>query len=361
MSMPCIPAFDPHEDPATVSTRWNKWISRFKNAMTGYGIDSLTRQRCLLLHFGGEALQDIFETLNDTGNTDELDPAVKALTDYFTPKKNVSYETLKFRAIEPQREETVDQFCTRLRKEAGRCDFHDKEREIKTQILDKWKDDTFLRRAMEKERTLDNLLELARTMEISNMRAKDIGSRSGGVNKVEQRSQHTSRARQSARKCFQCGYDWPHDGDCPAKGKECHRCGKINHFSSCCEKTTRRRPETVSSTSRSRDGHDGKDTHTGRKSQSQRTHTARKSHDTSHRSHDSTGTHTARKSHDESNRSHDRHKSKKYRHRKVKSVAQGCSDSSSEYSSSNSLIEREGSFVTLVGYIDQGYSMTFFP
>ena len=134
----------------------------------------MIKQRCLLLHFGGEALQDIFETLGDTtGNADELDLAVKALTDYFTPKKNVSYETLKFRAIEPQRDETVDQFCsTRLRKEAGRCESHDAERKIKLQTLAKWRDDTFIRRAMEKERTLDNLLELARTMEISNMRAK---------------------------------------------------------------------------------------------------------------------------------------------------------------------------------------------
>ena len=59
------------------------------------------------------------------------------------------------------------------RKEASRCELHDKEREIKLQILAKWKDDTFIRRAMEKDRALDNLLELARTMEISNiMRAK---------------------------------------------------------------------------------------------------------------------------------------------------------------------------------------------
>ena len=38
------------------------------------------------------------------------------------------------------------------------------------------------------------------------------------------------------RKCFNCGGKWPHSGKCPAYRQECRKCGKMNHFASCCRK-----------------------------------------------------------------------------------------------------------------------------
>jgi hypothetical protein len=38
---------------------------------------------------------------------------------------------------------------------------------------------------------------------------------------------------ESQQKCLRCGYDVSHD-TCPAIGKQCNSCGKLNHFSSCC-------------------------------------------------------------------------------------------------------------------------------
>ena len=37
---------------------------------------------------------------------------------------------------------------------------------------------------------------------------------------------------------MKCGFDWPHPGGmdaCPAKGKTCKSCGKMNHFESVCK------------------------------------------------------------------------------------------------------------------------------
>ena len=34
--------------------------------------------------------------------------------------------------------------------------------------------------------------------------------------------------------CGLCGGSYPHVGDCPAQGKKCHNCGKLNHFSRVC-------------------------------------------------------------------------------------------------------------------------------
>ena len=61
----------------------------------------------------------------------------RSFTDYFTPKKNTSYELLKFRYINQNKGETIDSFHTRLRALATNCDFqfHDTDSEIFTQIL----------------------------------------------------------------------------------------------------------------------------------------------------------------------------------------------------------------------------------
>ena len=97
--------------------------------MIGFDITSGKRQRALLLHYGGEELEDIFDTLDNTGSADEIKPAIDALTEYFTPKNTV-YEAIVFRDAVQEEHETVDQFCTRLRKLAKKCDFADTEKEI---------------------------------------------------------------------------------------------------------------------------------------------------------------------------------------------------------------------------------------
>ena len=37
------------------------------------------------------------------------------------------------------------------------------------------------------------------------------------------------------KKCFKCGYSWPHPAACPAKGKTCNKCQGYNHFARCCK------------------------------------------------------------------------------------------------------------------------------
>ena len=43
--------------------------------------------------------------------------------------------------------------------------------------------------------------------------------------KTDQRASH-----QDAQKCFSCGRDYPHKGECPAKTQKCVACKKIGHF-----------------------------------------------------------------------------------------------------------------------------------
>ena len=88
MAMPNLSEFDPDGDPRNVSNRWTKWVHDFRAAMVSFKITCEKRQRALLRFYGGDELTDILESLNDTGTEDEIEPAIEALTRYFTPARN---------------------------------------------------------------------------------------------------------------------------------------------------------------------------------------------------------------------------------------------------------------------------------
>ena len=88
MAMPNLSEFDPDGDPRNVSNRWTKWVHDFRAAMVSFKITPEKRQRALLRFYGGDELTDTLESLDDTGTDEEIEPAIEALTGYFTPARN---------------------------------------------------------------------------------------------------------------------------------------------------------------------------------------------------------------------------------------------------------------------------------
>ena len=80
-AMPSLAPFDVHTDPSSVNLRWKKWLRRFEDAMVGFDITDAKRQRALLLHYGGEQLHDLFDTLSDTGKDFKIEAKLKELQD----------------------------------------------------------------------------------------------------------------------------------------------------------------------------------------------------------------------------------------------------------------------------------------
>ena len=112
-TLPVFPEFD-LRDQANLATRWEKDMKRFNNLMAAMDVKEESRKRALLLHYSGEEVNDLFDTLPDTGEDKDYKKACEALTRYFTPKKNVSFEIFKFRNLKQESHETVDEFHTCL-------------------------------------------------------------------------------------------------------------------------------------------------------------------------------------------------------------------------------------------------------
>ena len=90
-------------------------------------------RRGLLLTYVGEATNDIFDTLPDTGTN--YDSALKSLTEYFDPVRNQDMAMYEFRQIKQEANETINNLYRRLKEKADICEFTDVDSEIRTQII----------------------------------------------------------------------------------------------------------------------------------------------------------------------------------------------------------------------------------
>ena len=86
--------------------------------MVAQNITDGARKRALLLYQVGQATQEIFDTIPDTG--EDYDTAINKLDGYFSPKKN-----FKFRTTTQNVGEMDDQYVTRLCRMAPNYEFPD--------------------------------------------------------------------------------------------------------------------------------------------------------------------------------------------------------------------------------------------
>ena len=70
--LPNFAGFGVYTDSANTGGRLNKWLSRFTNMMVTMDVQSRAHQKALLLHYAGEQVHEIFETLSDTGASDDI-------------------------------------------------------------------------------------------------------------------------------------------------------------------------------------------------------------------------------------------------------------------------------------------------
>ena len=129
----------------------------------------------MLLYLAGPAVQDIFETLSNTGEAKHFKIAHEKLTEYFTPKKNATNEVYVFRQAGQHEKETLAQFERRLCKLATTCEFTDTWDEIKNQIIQQCTNSRIRRRALhEPSWKLADIMDFGHSFETGNAQATEI-------------------------------------------------------------------------------------------------------------------------------------------------------------------------------------------
>ena len=132
-----------------------------------------------------------------------------------------------------------------MKQAAAPCEFPPDwlEVEIQMQLMEKGKSKRVRRRLLSKPHSLQEALDYARAQELSDKQVKriELEQQSKG-NITEEELNRISLGRQNnstgvKKEYYFCGGTFPHLGGkkkCPAWGKKCTTCGKMNHFAKCC-------------------------------------------------------------------------------------------------------------------------------
>ncbi|CAH2101296.1 unnamed protein product [Euphydryas editha] len=141
MSQLTIEKFDCEGEPSSVGARWERWKRGLFIYFDAADITKSEKKRATLLHFGGSELQEIFYNIPEanastTDGVDVFKIAIDKLDAYFTPKQSKVYERHLFRLIKQEPDERFEKFLVRLRQQADKCKFNDKEDQIIDQITD---------------------------------------------------------------------------------------------------------------------------------------------------------------------------------------------------------------------------------
>ena len=182
-----------HGEQTNLAQKWDQYIKRFEYYIKAQTVTKDEQKRALLLHVVGEEVQDLFETLQNTGTT--YDEAPTALNAYFEPKKNIAFERHLFRQAKQQEDESVDNFIVRLSKLSLGCDFKDEAHKndmIRDQVVDCCKSNELRKKLLsESELTLDKIRTVSRTFELSSSHAKKMAednqtldTKSGEINRL---------------------------------------------------------------------------------------------------------------------------------------------------------------------------------
>lgn len=199
---------------------------------------------------------------NNREGDDEFEKAVKKLDAYFLPKINKAHLCSVFRNIKQEPGERIEKFVLRLRDAGSKCDFQNRiDTEIIHQIIAHGTCQLLRVELMKnQEIKLSEVLRIGSTLEAIEAENKNHGSHyEGQVNRItgsqSQRSSFSQNNNSGRRhdfanangrrdvSCFNCGRSdhFARDPDCPARGKNCDKCGKEGHFKLKCKGVGNRR------------------------------------------------------------------------------------------------------------------------
>lgn len=255
-SLPPLEILDVEGDNASIGHRWEKWKRALLIYLDASEIITPKRKRATLLHFGGTNLQEIYYNLpgahiEAAENVNVFNVAIEKLDEFFLPKKNRVYERHMFRLIKQEEGEKFERFLLRLRKQADKCDFDQKDDHLIDQITEKCTSIDLRKKFLTigDSITLDKIITEANTLEVVNDQMENYGNKKQEKQEVnaiynKKKKEETNLNRQlyikkNKKCCNRCGSNkhFTEDKECPARIQTCHRCNKVGHYRQYCRST----------------------------------------------------------------------------------------------------------------------------
>ena len=205
--------------------------------------------------WAGEKGRSIYSTWNLTADQKKLlEEHFKRFKSYCKPKSNKIYSRYVFKSRVQEADEPFEQFVTDLKLLIKECGYDETVHDymIRDHIVFGIKSSKVREKMINEgdDLTLEKCMNLARTHELSKKQLKTMNtSEDPDVYAVKSKNHPKQRHSKKqnygknysqkpkhdahAVKCMKCGYNHA-ERPCPANGKKCRFCRKMNHFSKMC-------------------------------------------------------------------------------------------------------------------------------
>ena len=260
-----IEPFKIPENPLEVGRAWREWIEDFEDETSYFEITEIRDRVSALKIYGGKEIKKLALNLPDTApvvGDDNYKKLKRKLDNHFRPKKNKHDGRFTFSKQRPIEGESVITYAARLREKSKDCEFGEQtDDRILEHLIQTVKDSELVKRSIQKKWNLDQFLEEASQREDINQQVKDM-KEDFKISKVEYQSkdfpksgkwggrrnskkkplrpprkrENKKEEKEKGKSCGYCGKTGAHPPgrNCLAYGQQCLKCGKYNHYASCC-------------------------------------------------------------------------------------------------------------------------------
>jgi len=244
-----IPA--PLEFSGNIAENYKRFKQRVNIYLMANGLNKKSDEVkvAIFLNLIGEEGIDIY---NNFGLSEEeknkYDEVIRKFDEYLLPKKNIIYERFIFYKRTQEPNEPVDNFVKELKKLAKNCEFGDEQDMIRDRLVLGIADLAVQEKLLSiTDLKLDKAIEICRAKEMLKERIKTVQEEKA-VEKVEKKYMTKTRTKnqkvqkkpeikeETGSEAFQCKRCNRKHGqrECPAFGRRCNRCRKLNHFEAAC-------------------------------------------------------------------------------------------------------------------------------
>ncbi|KAL4704566.1 hypothetical protein ACJJTC_018958 [Scirpophaga incertulas] len=184
----------------------------------------------------GHEAREVYESfdLNDT-QKNKLDIVLEKFNNHYVPRINVTYERFKFLTRRQLIGEAYEHYMTELKNLSASCELADLRQSLIKDVFICGIQDSTIQQALLRMPTLDvcSVLDYCRTKVVVHKQVETMKEDPKIQIKEEPMVDVLNKYdKKNAIKSIECGYcGYQHQyGKCPAFGKKCSNCNKLNHF-----------------------------------------------------------------------------------------------------------------------------------
>ncbi|XP_062516385.1 uncharacterized protein K02A2.6-like [Corticium candelabrum] len=249
-----FPSPGPLQVKGNLAENWREWSQLWRSYETVTRMTSQPDEYRLASFITciGRAGLRIYNSLPFAEEAEKTDMArvIELMEAHCVGEANVTYERFVLDQRRQNHGEPFDKFLTSVREQAQRCRFGDQESDmIRDRIVCGVHDQGLRKQLLQRKNlSLADCVDLCRAYEATEKRAKTMSGADTEVHRVQKqyvpksskvkskRYQSKDTVKVSAKtECQYCGLQHAKGRvNCPANGKQCSKCGKLNHYARKC-------------------------------------------------------------------------------------------------------------------------------